>query len=251
MVKFSTAVLFSVLAAPAIGQPVDGVFFTQRMTSGGAPVTIRTYIEATRLRTEMSGPDGAMNVTIFDGGKQVLYIIDPARKAYTEITKADVDRLSASSQGALTEVQSLLANLPPAQRAQVEAMMKGVALTRTGVDKVGSWTCDKYDVILAGQKIGERCTVSLAVLGFTAADFAVMQQMAAFYSVMATQMPGQVGGSSGIEPNGSSDFPVKTVMMIPGATMTTELVEAGRETFSDALFAVPAGFRQETSPLGR
>jgi hypothetical protein len=252
MVRFFTlAALFSLLAAPAIGQSADGIFMTQRVTSGGEPITVQVHIDATRMRTEMVGPNGATNVTIFDGGKQVLYIIDPARKTYTEMTKADVDRVGAQLQGATADIQSQLEKLPPAQRADIQAMMKGVELRRTGTDKAGRWTCDKYDVILAGQKIGERCTVNLAVLGFTAMDFGVMGQMGAFYSAMAPQMAGQVPGPSGIDPGGSSDFPVKTVMMLPGAITTTELIEAGRQTLSDSLFAVPAGFtRQDAGPLG-
>jgi hypothetical protein len=248
MTRFFAAILCSSLAAPVIGQPADGIFFTQRMTSGGAPLTIRTHIEATRMRTEMAGPDGVTNVTIFDGGEQVLYNIDPVRKTYSAMTKADVDRVSAQLQGASAQAQSQLQRLPPAQRAQMEAMMKGVELVPAGTDKVGRWTCSKYDVILAGQKLGERCTVNLAVLGFTAMDFNVMGQMGAFYSAMASQMPGQGPAPAGVESSGSSDFPVRTVMIAPGAASTTELVEAGRQPLSDLLFAVPAGFAKQDLP---
>ena len=201
----------------------------------------------------MAGPDGVTNVTIFDGGKQVLYIVDPARKSYMEMTKADVDRLSAQMQGSMAQMQAQLEKMPPAQRAQMEAMMKGVQQTRTGSDTVGRWTCDKYDLTQGGQKIGEVCSVTLATLGFGAADFDVMRQVGAFYSAMAPLMPTQLTGVSGIDQPGNSDFPVKTVMMIPGGgTTTTEVVEAGRQTFPDSLFAVPAGFTKQevTGALG-
>ena len=48
------AVLFSPLAASAIAQSADGIFFTQRVTSGGTPLTIQVQIEATRMRTSAS-----------------------------------------------------------------------------------------------------------------------------------------------------------------------------------------------------
>ena len=246
MARRSTlTVLFALLATPAIGQPADGVFFTQRVTSGGAPLTVQTQIDATRVRTEMAGPDGVMNVTIFDGGKQVLYLIEPARKTYVEMTKADVARLSAQVQGAAAQMQSQLEKLPPAQRAQMEVMMKGVQRTRTGSDTVGRWTCDKYVLTMGAQKIGEVCSVNPTALGFGAKDFDVMLQMGAFYSAMAPPIAGQLPSPGGIDPLGSSDFPVKTVMMFPGGTATTELIEAGRRTFSDAVFAVPAGFSRQ------
>jgi hypothetical protein len=245
-------VAFSLLTAPTIVQAADGILITQRMTSGGPPLTVQVQIDATRMRTEMAGPNGALQVMIFDGAKQVLYIVDPARKTYMEMTKADADRLGAQVQAAMAQMQAQLEKLPPAQRAQMEAMLKGRGgaaaapqYTRTGSDKVGSWTCDKYDATLDGQKIGEMCSVNPTTLGFSATDFAVMGQMAAFYSGMAPQIAGQLPGVSGIGQGGTSGFPVKTVTMIQGQTTTTEVVEAARRTFDDSLFAVPAGFTKQ------
>jgi hypothetical protein len=204
------------------------------------------------MRTEMAGPNGVTNVTIFDGGRQALYLVDPARKTYMEMTKADVDRLSAQLQGSMAQMQAQLEKLPPAQRAQMEAMMKGVQHTRTGSDTVGRWTCDTYDLTIGGQKIGEVCMVNPATLGFGTTDFDVMRQMGEFYSAMAPLMPNQLPGVSGIDQRGSQDFPVKTVMMVPGQTVTTEVIEAGRQTFPESLFAVPAGFTKQpiTGALG-
>jgi hypothetical protein len=34
-------------------------------------------------------------------------------------------------------------------------------------------------------------------------------------------------------------------MIVQGQTVTTEVVEAGRQTFADSLFAVPAGFAKQ------
>jgi hypothetical protein len=77
-----------------------------------------------------------------------------------------------------------------------------------------------------------------------------MGQMAGFYSAMAPQMPGQLAGLTPIDQGGTSGFPVKTVMMIQGQTMTSEVIEASRQTFPDSLFAVPAGFaKQEMTGL--
>ena len=252
MVRLLTlAVLFSPLTASTMGQSANGILIAQRVTAGGAPLsTVQVQIEATRMRTEMAGPDGAINVTIFDGGKQVLYIIDPARKTYMEMTKADVDRMSAQLQGSAAQMQAQLEKLPPAQRAQMEAMMKGVQFTRTGTDTVGRWTCDKYDLTIGGQKIGEVCTVNPAALGFAATDFDVMGQMGAFYSATATLMPGQLPGVSGIDQRGGTDFPVRTVITMGQGqpVTTTEVIEAGRRTFPDSLFAVPAGFTKQELP---
>jgi hypothetical protein len=252
-VRFLTvALVCSLLTAPTIAQAQAGILITQRVTSGGPPITIQVQIAATRMRTDIGGPDGAMQAMIFDGGKQMLYIVDPARKTYMEMTKADADRLGEQMQAVMAQMQAQLEKLPPAQRAQMEAMMKGRGgaaaapqFTRAGSDKVGRWTCDKYDQMQDGQKVGEVCTVNPTTLGFGATDFEVMGQMAKFYSAMAPQIPGQLPGLSPIDQGGTSGFPVRSVLMIQGQTMTTEVLEAGRQTFPDSLFTVPAGFKKQ------
>lgn len=241
--------LLSVFFAPALAQAADGILITQRVTSTGPALTIRMQLEPARMRTEVAGPNGEVaNITIFDGNKQVLFVVNPAQKTYMEMTKADIERLSAQLQAVMAQMKSQLDKLPPAQRAQMEALMKGGGtpqLTRTGSDKVGKWTCNKHDMTLDGQKIGETCSVDPSVLGFTAADFAVMRQISTFYASMAPQVAGRLPGVSGLDPTGSADFPVRTVMMLPGQTTTTEVVEAVRQTFPDSLFVVPAGFAKQ------
>ena len=81
---FILAVLLSSLMATTIAQSGEGILITQRVTSAGAPLTIQLQIQAARMRTEMAGPEGVTNVTIFDGGKGVLYNIDPVQRTYTE-----------------------------------------------------------------------------------------------------------------------------------------------------------------------
>jgi hypothetical protein len=244
----TSAVLLSALTVPALGQSANGIVITQRVTSAGAPMTVRMHMDATRARTEIAGPNGVANVTIFDGGRQVLYTVDPARQTYTEMTKADVERMGAQLRGAMAQMQAQLEKLPPAQRAQMDAMMKGVEQTRTGSDQVGGWTCEKYDLTLAGQRIGETCNVSLTTLGFGAADFDVMGQMGAFYSSMGPQTAGQLPGLGGLDPRGGSELPVRTIMVAPGGNVTTEVIEAVRQTFPDSLFAVPDGFTKQDLP---
>jgi hypothetical protein len=134
----------------------------------------------------------------------------------------------------------------------MEAMIKGRGTaaaapqyTRTGSDKVGRWTCDKYDLLQDGQKAGEVCSVNPTTLGFAQNDLEVMGQLAAFTSGMGPQIAGQVPAVSGVGQTGAPGFPVKTVVMIQGQTMTTEVIEASRQTFADSLFVVPAGFTKQ------
>ena len=120
-------------------------------------------------------------------------------KTYTEMTKADLDRVSGQMAGAMAQMQEQMKNMPPEARKRMEATMQGRGMPggagvaarteykKVGTDKVGKWTCDKYEGTRDGEKVAELCTVAPATLGFTPADFEVTRQMADFFSKLVPQ----------------------------------------------------------------
>jgi hypothetical protein len=119
------AMVFSLLAAPVMAQGSEGTLITQRVTSGGDVLTIRMQIQTTRMRTDVVSASGPSQVTVFDADKQLLYSIDPVGKTFIEITKADFDRMRGFVLGTIAQMERQLETIPPAQRAQMEAMIKG------------------------------------------------------------------------------------------------------------------------------
>jgi len=256
---FVALVLVCLCGATRASEAAEGIQIVQRVTSGASPTTTQMQIESTRLRTEITDQNGASQVVIFDGTKQVLYIVDNARKTYTEMTKADMEKMQAQVQQMMTQMQAALEKMPPAQRAQMEALMKGrmggmsptapkIESKRAGTDKVGRWTCDKYEVIVNGEKMSDVCTVDPSALGVTAKDLAVSRQLAEFFSALVPQMAAQVFTVGQVDQQGFAGFPVRSIVSVAGRTMTTEVVEASRQTFEDSLFAVPAGFTRQAMP---
>ena len=106
-------------------QAADGVLIVEKTTSGTATTTSQIQIEKTRMRAEVQGQANARQTIVFDGEKQVLWMINNEKKTYSEISKADADRLGAQLSGAMAQMQQQLAAMPPDQRAQVEKMMAG------------------------------------------------------------------------------------------------------------------------------
>jgi hypothetical protein len=250
------------LSAAAAGA-ADGIVIVQKRTSAsGAVTTSQIQIDKTHMRAEMEMANGRKQAIVFDGGAQVLRTIDEQGKTYTEMTKADADRMSAQMSGAMSRMQEQMKNMPPEARARMEEMMKGrgmasaasepITYTKTGTDRVGKWTCDKFDGTRGGAKVSEICTVSPSALGFTAADFEVTKQMAEFFASLMPQGADQMfrigaGGASGF-----SGLPVRTVSFTNGAAGgTTEITEAGRQNIPDSTFEVPAGYTKREMMGGR
>ena len=250
-------VLFVVSAfRPSDLQAADGVLLVQSITSGTAAATSsQVQIEPNRIRTEVL-IDGLRQAIVFDAAREVLLIVDPARKSYIEMTRADAERMSGMMQGAMALMQEQLAKMPPAQRAMMEQKMAGVLggaaasarpeYKRSGTDTVANRLCDRYDVSVSGKKTSEICTVAPEALGLAAADFGVLAKLSDFVRLLVPQMADQLLGV-GTPAQGFSGLPVRTTTTMPdGATMTVTLTDARRATFEDAIFQIPAGYQKRS-----
>lgn len=264
MRRAKTLAMVAAAAAALAGSrayAADGILIAQKVTSGNNTTTTETQIEKTRMRTEITGPNGRKNIMIFDGGAQVMRVIDEGAKTYSELTKADVDRLQAQMQGAMAQLQQQMANMPPEARARMEAMMQGAGRGMAGMaaaqrpeyhkaggtDKVGRWTCEKYEGVRNGAKVSEMCTVDPSASGFTMADFEVTKQFAEFMSKMMPQGMDRLFAVGTAGPTSFSGFPVKSVSYDSSGkvTSTMELTDVSRQNFPDSIFAVPAGYQKK------
>jgi hypothetical protein len=250
------------LLAASVAWAAQGLVITETTTINGAAQTSQIQMTGQRMRAQTVGPNGQTTV-VFDGPKQVMYLINNDRKSYNEMTKADAEAMGNQISGAMAQMQEALKSMPPEQRAQMEAMMKGRGLPmgpaaaakpqyrKGGTQRVGKWTCDVYDVMVNNQKTGELCTVSPQALGFTAADFEVSRQMVAFLRSMLPQGAEAMFQMGGTE-EGFSGVPVRRVANVLGRETISEMTGVTRQDIPDATFVVPAGFTREAfGGLGR
>jgi hypothetical protein len=239
---------------PAFG----GVLIVEKTTYGAdAPQTHQVQIDKSWMRMEQS-VGGEKQAFIFDGTKEVVWIVSLDRKTYSEMTKADVDRMGVQMSDAMAKMQEQMKKLPPDQRAMVEQMMKsrgmGPAVTRkttyrkVGTDKVGRWACDKYEGYQDTQKIAELCTVDPSVLGFVPADFEVSRKLAEFFKKLVPQNSDNLFAIGTPDEQGFSGVPIKRVFTVAGRPTTTEMTEVTRQNFPPSTFEVPAGFTKK--PFG-
>ena len=255
----TSLIALSVTAAPAFAQ---GVLITQKTTSNGTTQTSQVQLEPTRMRVEMGGQGARKAAMIFDSTKQVMTQIDYDRQQYREMTKAEADQIGGQMQDAMSQMQAQMANMPPAQRAQIEAMMRGrmgaamaqapkIEYRPAGSDKVGRWTCDKYEGFESNNKVSEICTVQPAALGLAPADFAVALQMQQFFMKMMPQSLDTFFAPGERATQGFSGIPIRSVCYSNGQIQsTTELGDITRQAFPASSYEVPAGFQKMEMPGG-
>ena len=249
------AIVLASFAAPA--HAAEGLLIVETTVAGTTTRTSRAQIERDRMRAEIVGAAGETQVVIFDGPHQVLRFVNFSRKSYTEMTKADADQMGMQLSTALEGMKEKIAKLPPEQRAQMEAAMSrmgaspGTAPARpefkkTGTDKVGKWTCDKYEGFRGGVKVSEVCALDPTVLGMTPADLEVGKQVSAFFKTLIPMAGDQLVAIGATESQGYPGIAVRRIRY-NGTTVqsTSEMTEVTRQTFDDASYAIPAGFQKQ------
>ena len=79
----------SILAISALAWPLeaaDGVLIVEKTTTGGKTETHQIQIEKDRVRAETTGQMGQKPVFVFDGSKQLMWLIDSVTKTYNDMT---------------------------------------------------------------------------------------------------------------------------------------------------------------------
>lgn len=251
-----SAALIGLCSCPLLA--ADGVLIVEKTTTGGKVDTHQIQVDRNRIRVETSGPNGEKQAFVFDGAKQVMWTINYDKKSYSEMTKADVDRLGGQMSDAMAKLQAQMQSIPPEQRAQMEKMMQGrmpsapakTEYKKTGTATVGKWTCATYEGYRNNEKTSELCAVEPAALGLTPDDFAVTEQLQAFFSKLMPQRADSMFRFGRLEDQGFSGVPVRRVSVGPQPSVS-EITDVTRKPLDDAMFAVPAGFQKEASPFGR
>jgi hypothetical protein len=258
------ALAATLLATSGSLQAANGLLIVEKTTGAGpAPTTNQIQIEANRMRAESTGANGGKQIVVFDGTRQVLMMVDDAKKTYTEITKEDAEKLGAQMSAAMAQLKQQMDAMPPEQRAQMQQMMGrmgGAAMAapkttykKTGTATVGKWTCDKYEGYEGEKKTSEVCTVDTKAFGLTPADLNVTQQMAEFFKKIVPQMANQMFSVGNAEQQGYPGVPVRRTYTVGGREITSEIADVSRQSFPDASYAAPAGYAKTefSMPGGR
>ena len=140
------------------------VSFTQEnhKRPGTEEVTTNVYIAGEKVKGEIEGEDSYF---IFDGDKEVIWLVDTNREKFIEIDKQLIDDIKST----IDKMEKQLESMPPTQRAMAENMMKqqmkkhGIATEKEDADwkykptseteTISDYSCKKMEVIKDSAKV--------------------------------------------------------------------------------------------------
>lgn len=222
---------------------------------------VTLYLDSGKLRVETQEPDGKNNIVIFDGAKQVMYMISPSDNSYRELDKATVDAMGQQMSKAMEQMQAQMANMPPQQRAMMEEMMKKnmggmmggaqakptITLKEMGSEKVGAFNTTHYEMLSNGEKTQEIWAAPYDQAKLSPADFKTFQDMSKFFESVTRNVPkGSYSFSSMEQLKG---YPVKMVQFTSGKpTHEWDLISVDQKSIDGSQFTVPAGMKKMEMP---
>jgi Domain of unknown function (DUF4412) len=249
--------LISIAILSSVALHAQGIVLVEQQTRNGQSSTNQIQLDESHIRAE-SHASGESMVFLFDDGIQTARLLNIDQKTFIEISR---DVLQQTQQQ-LSAVQAQLQNLPPEQRNVLEQALRArgglpggaqaapkTAFRQTGSDRVGRWSCTKYEGYRGQEKVSEICTVDPKEFGATGSDFEVAKHFADFLSSSMPQISNQIIVAGNATDQGFSGIPVRRITYANGSVeSSSEIKEVRREAIPASVFEVPPGFNRRTLP---
>jgi hypothetical protein len=247
------AVLGAVLAA-APGARAGVVLTGEHKTLDGSQPAFTYTVTLDKDKARMETSNSPSTAFIYRADKGVFWIVDDARKTYSEMSRKDLESMAASMDAMMRQMMDQLAQLPPEQRSAMEKMIKEnmggggtgskPTFKRIGAGKVGEWACERYDAFVDGKKRAELCFADPVPLGFSSADFGALKDMGKTFEKFAKDLRFMLPPDSSAGMPGGA--PVKSVIFEGGKAHAEAVLKQVKKGGADpARFEVPPGYAKK------
>jgi hypothetical protein len=224
-------------------------------------MTTQLYLGADRFAADSRSAEGEHTTTIYDASQNVLYHVDHDSKSYVRIDQEMLDQLGTQMNAAMQQMKDQMAQMPEAQRKQVEQMMQSMGGTGHKVDwtvketgekqTVAGYGCQRYELLADGKKESDVWASTWKDAGVPKESFDVLRKFAAFFEeiagsnpLFAQAMESQGGALQGLDR--IDGFPVKVIDYDDGkASLETTTKSYEQKKVADATYHVPAGYTQK------
>lgn len=184
-----------------------------------------------------------------------IWQVDVGRRTFYHFDKT---ALAGQQQAMQARMQAALQQLPPAQRAAMEAHVNAMlqriqhdvlAFTDTGrTDKAGSWTCEVWQLKRNGKPESDACIAPTGTLNGGAELVQASRKAAATAADVLSSVPAARAGAARLAMFGTADgFAVRTRYLHNGKPEHEEIVTSiATQPLPADTFAIPKGFIQTT-----
>jgi hypothetical protein len=243
-------------ALPLFG---DDLTIQSKVTrDGGPPQTRASYISSDHIR--MAQGDG--NEMILDLKSGDITMVDNTKKTYSVMTRRDLEAMNAKIQEQMNspemkKAREQMNNLPPEQKAKMEAMMGGmfaVTVEKSGGSrKVAGYDCDNWTVSVGQFSKSEECVTTQ--LKYPAAAWDAYKGFADNMKTMMAAMGPMAKGAMKMQDQFKKmkGFPLAntttTNVMGHKSVTASEVTSVKYGAIPPSVFEIPAGYTKVDNPM--
>lgn len=243
------------LALPALA---DTALYFDSSDNSSQPDAI--YVRDGQVRIDSTDSSEWM---MYDRNKRAMFVVDVDKQQYTLMDEAQMASLGGQLESAMSEFESMLAELPPEQRAAAKAMLDGTLggakqqttgssyeTRKTGKsDRVAGIRCDVMETWSEGEQDMELCIAEPGALNLSNAEQQTLTSMGEFFGNLMSTVEDSMQGLMPVD-FGSDSF---TEMLEHGLPVriidsenndTAQLKSVSHDSLSNDLFSIPAGYSQ-------
>jgi hypothetical protein len=185
-----------------------------------------------------------------------ITVVNHTNKQYMKFSKKKLESLKKQITGYMDQVKQQLANLPDAQRKQMEKMMEqqmgGISTTEYTVSKTGNseningWSTTKYELKADGSKNSEIWATDFNQLDINENDFNIMKKFSEFTATMLDAIPNTQKDPFSAIYDEFKGLPVRTVNI-----KTNSVSELSRvEQYGDEIdLVIPSDYTEQSLDL--
>jgi hypothetical protein len=252
------AVSLLALASPLAAQLTTSYAGIQRDGGKEVPATAVFAVEKGRVAMIMTGTQSAR--MLFDEKAQVLRIVLDDQKSYVDLDKDWHKNNDATA--AMAGMQKQLEQMPPAQRAMAEQMMRGRMGGMTQAppqleyvwtndkQKIAGYDCTRVEGMRGPAKVTEYCGSTSDDFKLSDVERQTVLAMQGYLRDFTIAVKDNDNSMRAFQWDTKVDgYPVLTRCLKDGkVTLDLTLQSVTRKPLADSIFAVPSGFKKIEMP---
>ncbi len=228
------------------------------------PETTVVHIQGQQLRMDFEEDNGAFSY-IYIQPRNIVYLIDHQRKAFTVVTEEALQQIAGQMKSAMEEMQQKMQEqlqlLSPDQREMIEKMMKEqmpqsghpprpeVTLKKVASgEKIGKWICDRWEIYKNGEKTEDLWTTDASQLLMGKQIIQLLQGFSGFWITGFKEFMGDEPGIEWFSPDFQkklNGFPVASITYENGQKSAHwELLSIQQQSFPTSYFQAPHQYQQ-------
>lgn len=242
---------WALLAWALPGRAEDLTIVAKETKDGGSAETRTSYIASDHIRMASERADSIIDLTT-----GTITVIDHNKREYFVMTKQDMDAMAQQAEAAMKQVETQMANLPPAIREKMQSL-GGQAAAAVSVQKgtggrtIAGLACENWVVTIGQMSKQDTCVTTQ--LTFPVAAFDAYKNLTSTMGGMASSLSKSMG-SVWDKFKEMKGYPLysSTKVTLPlgkGSTTTTEVTEIRKGPIAASTWSTPAGYRQVESPM--